>query len=106
MTFLQQFQQPPWRDVALQYPWPERRCLSVTHDLSERVSTEPIAFDRENLDAFTVIGIIGGKHARGFAHPNFTGEYVSGHPPATQAIPQPPVWRRPRRTRSPIIKNL
>jgi hypothetical protein len=106
MTFLQQLQQPPWRDVALQYPWPERRCLSVTHDLSERVSTEPVAFDRENLDAFTVIGIIGGKHARGFAHPNFTGEYVSVHPPATKAIPQPRVCRSLCVTIWPIPKNL
>ena len=89
MTFLQQLQQPPWRDVALQYPWPECRCLSVTHDLSDRVSTEPVAFDRENLDAFTVIGIIGGKQARGFAQPNFTDEYVSVHLSATKAIPQP-----------------
>src|SRR5215813_11817350 len=89
MTFLQQLQQPPWREVALQYPWPECRCLSVTHDLSERVSTEPVAFDRENLDAFTVIGIIGGKQARGFAQPNFTDEYVSVHLSATKAIPQP-----------------
>src|SRR5215467_11246967 len=74
MTFLQQLQQPPWRDVALQYPWPERRCLSVTHDLSERVSTEPVAFDRENRDAFTAIGVIGGTKARSFAHPAFAGE--------------------------------
>jgi hypothetical protein len=57
------------------------------------VSTEPVAFDRENLDAFTAIGVIGGTKARSFANPAFAGEYVSVHPPATKAIPQPRVCR-------------
>src|SRR5499427_5896345 len=106
ITFLQQLQQPPWRDVALQYPWPERRCLSVTNDLSEPVSTEPVAFDRENHDAFTAIGVIGGTKARSFAHPALAGEYVSVHPPATKTIPQPRVCRSLRVTIWPIRKNL
>src|SRR5262249_6628924 len=106
MTFLQQLQQPPCRDVALQYPWPELRCLSVTHDLRERASTERVAFYREYRDVFTRMGAIRGMHARGVAHPNFTGEYVSVHPPATKAIPQPRVCRSLRVTIWPIPRNL
>jgi len=53
-----------------------------------------------------VIGIIGGKHARGFAHPNFAGEYVSVHLPATKAIPQPRVCRSLCVTIWPIPRNL
>src|SRR5262249_41181111 len=92
--------------VALQYPWPERRCLSVTHDLSDRVSTEPVAFDCNHLNAFTAIGVIGGTKARSFAHPAFAGEYVSVHLPATKAIPQPRVCRSLCVTIWPIRKNL
>src|SRR5262249_42723841 len=92
-TLLQQLQQPPWRDVVGHLPRPERRCLSFTHDLSERVSTGPIVFDCDNLDGFTVIGIIGGKETGGFAYPSFAGENISVHPPATKAIPQRSVCR-------------
>jgi hypothetical protein len=70
------------------------------------VSTEPVAFDRENLDAFTAIGVIGGTKARSFANPAFAGEYVSVHPPATKAIPQPRVCRSLCVTIWPIRKNL
>jgi hypothetical protein len=53
-----------------------------------------------------VIGIIGGKHARGFAQPNFTDEYISVHLSATKAIPQPRVCRSLCVTIRPIPKNL
>src|SRR5262249_58895308 len=113
IAVLQQLEQPAWRDVALHFPRPERRGLCVARDSSKSVSPGAFAFDRDHLNAFTSIGLIGGT--RGFAHPVLAGKYVSIRSPAPKAIPQhparfsllnthPPVPRhgRPPPTRTPI----
>jgi hypothetical protein len=74
MAFFQQFEQPTRRDVAGHFPLPEGRRPSVARDLSESVSPGAVAFDRDHLDAFTAIWIIGGKEARSFTHPCFAYE--------------------------------
>jgi hypothetical protein len=74
MAFLQQFEQPTWRNVAGHFPLPEDRRPSVARDLSESVSPGTVAFDCDHLDAFSAIWIIGGKEARSFTHPRFAGE--------------------------------
>ena len=93
------------RYVARHFPWPERRGPSVAPDLSEGVSPGAVAFDRENLDELTVIGVVGRKQARCFAHPSFAGEYVSVHPPATKAIPQRRKYRSLCATIRPMRRN-
>jgi hypothetical protein len=85
---------------------PERRCLSVTSDLGGGASPGAVAFDCDHLNAFTAIGIIGGKQARGSAHPTFAGEYVSVDLPATKAVPQRRACSSLCVTIRPIRKNL
>src|SRR6516225_9466350 len=106
MAVLQQFEQPALRNVAGHFPRPDRRRPSVARDLSESVSPGTVAFDRDHLDAFTAIGIIGGKEARSFTHPCFAGEHVSVHPPTTKAISQHRVYRRPCSTMRPTRRNV
>src|SRR5262249_26901601 len=55
MAFLQQFEQPTWRNVAGHFPLPEGRRPSVARDLSESVSPGTVAFDCDHLDAFSAI---------------------------------------------------
>src|SRR5215831_19606285 len=106
MAFLQQFEQPTWRNVAGHFPLPEGRRPSVARDLSESVSPGTVAFDCDHLDAFSAIRIIGGKEARSFTHPCFAGEHVSVHLPATEAIPECRAYLSLCTAIRPIRRNL
>jgi len=106
MAFLQQFEQPALQDVTVHFPRPERRRVSVACDLSDGESPGTVAFDRDHLNAFTASRIIARTQARGFAHPNFAGEYVSVHPPPSKAIPQRRACGSPCAMIRPIRRNV
>jgi hypothetical protein len=80
--------------------------LSIALDLSRSVSSRAVTLDRQHLNGFIVIRIIGREQVRSFARPSFASEYVAFYPTTTEALLQGNACRSPFATVRPTERNV